>query len=390
MEDDYVTAQQASEMLGVSRATLYAYVSRKGIRSQPVPGTRQHRYSRIDLERLKTGGGSAGGTDRIVSEISTIRDGRLFYRGCDAAELSETATFEQVAALLWQVDADIFERAAPRPSRLFAELDALLTNEAGVDRALVHFPFLEQANPRAYDLSPAGMAATGVDIARWLTAIIANQRAASDAPIHLQFGRALSLEPEQTDLLRRVLILAADHGVTENCYAVRMVARTGVTPWRSVAVGLALAVGRHSKFGPNESLRRFVTEILAAPDPEPVVTRQLKEGQELPGFGSPLYPDGDPRAAALIDFCERALHDRPGYRKLRRAMELAFEFRSLRPNFALVSTFAEAITGLQSRREFVGLSSSEAPYLVGRSAGWVAHCIEQLGSGAERAGEMVD
>lgn len=59
---------------------------------------------------------------------------------------------------------------------------------------------------------------------------------------------SLSLQPEQTDLRRRVLILAADHGVTESTYAVRMVAKTGVTPWRSVSVGLALAVGRQSKF----------------------------------------------------------------------------------------------------------------------------------------------
>lgn len=121
-----------------------------------------------------------------------------------------------------------------------------------------------------------------------------------------------------------------------------------------------------------------------------MVIRQLKEGQELPGFGSAIYPHGDPRATALIAFCERALNEHPGYRKLRRAIELAYEFRALRPNFAFVSTFAEALTGLQSRREFVGLSSSEAPYLVGRSAGWVAHCIEQLGNADSRTVDAGD
>lgn len=387
MESDYVTAEQASAMLGVSRATIYAYVSRKGIRSHAVPGTRQHRYLRADIERLKSRTAQAA---TPASGITSVRGGELYYRGRNAAELSQSATFEEVAALLWETDAAIFDRPPPRRSKLFAQLDAAMASEAGVDRALAHFPFLEQANPRAYDLSPAGMAAAGVDIARWLTAIIVNRQSASDEPVHLQFERSLDLAPEQTDLLRRILVLAADHGVTETTHAVRMVARTGVTPWRAVATGIGLATGRQSKFGPNESLRRFVTEILDASDPEAVVTRQLKEGQELPGFGSPFYPDGDPRAAALIDYCERALHDRAGYRKLRRAIELAAEFRALRPNFALVSTFAEAITGLQSRRELVGLSSSEAPYLVGRSAGWVAHCIEQAASSDERPPDSGD
>lgn len=383
MEDDYISADEAATFLGVSRATIYAYVSRKGIRSHPVPGTRQHRYRRVDVEQIKARGRRPAGLPLgidIPSRITDVGDDELLYRGRSAIELSDHATLEQIAARLWDVDGSIFDRPPPRSSALFPKLDELLTAEAGVDRALAHFPFLEQANPRAYDLSHQGMAATGVDIVRWLTAIILNKSSASDEPIHLQFERSLALAPEQTDLLRRVLILAADHGVNESTYAVRMVARSGVTPWRSVSVGLALAVGRQSKFGQNESLRRFIAEILSAPDPEAVVTRQLREGGDLPGFGSPIYPNGDPRAAALVDFCDRALADHPGYRKLRRAIELAYEFRALRPNFAFVSTFAEELTGLQSRREFVGLSSSEAPYLIGRSVGWVAHCIEQVAS----------
>jgi len=395
MDDEYVSAEDASRLLGVSRTTLYAYVSRKGIRSKPVPGTREHRYRRTDVEQIKARRSKASAPGlrdepAIDSRITILREDDLLYRGRSAAELAETASFEQVAARLWDVESSVFDQPPPRGSRLFDTLDALLAGEAGVDRALAHIPFLEQANPRAYDLSPSGMAATGVDIVRWLTAIILCRSSASPDPIHLQFEHALALQPEQTELLRRVLILAADHGVNENTYAVRMVAKTGVTPWRSVSVGLALAVGRQSRFGQNESLRRFVAEILAAQDAEAVVTRQLKAGGELPGFGSLVYARGDPRATALLDFCERALHDHPGYRKLRRAVELAEEFRALRPNFAFVSTFAEALTGLQSRRELVGLSSSEAPYLVGRSAGWVAHCIEQLASSGGRTADSGD
>lgn len=378
MSDGYITAEEAAEILGVRRSTIYAYVSRKGVRSQQVPGTRQHRYWRPDVEALRARAARGKAYPaRADTNITLVTDDRVFYRGRDAAELAETATFDDVAAILWQADPSIFTRAAPRSSPLFAELDRLLHAEAGVDRALAHIPFLEHANPHCYDLSPAAMALTGVDIVRWLTAIILNAGRASDLPIHLQFQQVLDLQPEFADLLRRLLVLAADHGINEETRAVRAMASTGVTPWRAVATGLAIAVGRYSRFGQNDSLRRFVAELVAADNPEAVVIRSLKEAQDVPGFGSIQHAGGDPRATALLSYGDRALHDNRSFRRLRRAIDLVWEFRGQRPNFALLSTFTEEVVGLQSRRSFVGLSSSEAPYLVGRAAGWVAHCIEE-------------
>ena len=50
----WMTAADAARALGVSRATLYAYVSRGRIRSQAMPGTARTRgYARDDVERLR-------------------------------------------------------------------------------------------------------------------------------------------------------------------------------------------------------------------------------------------------------------------------------------------------------------------------------------------------
>jgi citrate synthase len=50
----WIAAGDASRLLGVSRATLYAYVSRGFIRSQATPGTTRERlYSHDDVERLR-------------------------------------------------------------------------------------------------------------------------------------------------------------------------------------------------------------------------------------------------------------------------------------------------------------------------------------------------
>ena len=50
----WISAADAARLLGVNRATLYAYVSRGFVRSQAAPGsTRERTYSRDDVERLR-------------------------------------------------------------------------------------------------------------------------------------------------------------------------------------------------------------------------------------------------------------------------------------------------------------------------------------------------
>ena len=50
----WLLAADAARLLGVSRATLYAYVSRGFIRSQSSPGsTRNRTYAHEDVERLR-------------------------------------------------------------------------------------------------------------------------------------------------------------------------------------------------------------------------------------------------------------------------------------------------------------------------------------------------
>ena len=110
----YLTAKQAADALGVTRATLYAYTSRGQLRSEPVSGRpRERRYYREDVEHLKerkearrdparaAARGLHWGGPVMESGITLIHNGRFYYRGRDAVKLAETASAEQVAALLW-------------------------------------------------------------------------------------------------------------------------------------------------------------------------------------------------------------------------------------------------------------------------------------------------
>src|SRR6267142_6950419 len=103
VDDSYFTAAQAAEALGVSISTLYVYVGRKGIRSQAIPGSKQRRYWRPDIERLRKNGASLPQASidlKIDSELTLLTEDDVFYRGRSAIALAEHASFEAVAALL--------------------------------------------------------------------------------------------------------------------------------------------------------------------------------------------------------------------------------------------------------------------------------------------------
>ncbi len=88
--------------------TLYTYVSRGLIRSEPTDGKkRNRRYRAEDVRRLKEQRRSPNrvalhfGTPVMDSAITLIADGRFFYGGHDAIALSRSRSLEQVAELIW-------------------------------------------------------------------------------------------------------------------------------------------------------------------------------------------------------------------------------------------------------------------------------------------------
>src|SRR5580692_8656467 len=110
----WLTAVEALQVLQVRPQTLYANVSRKKIRAKPDPqDPRRSLYHEADVRKMaRQHGGQRKATavaaaaiewgDPILSSsISTVVDGRLYYRGRDAVMLSEGSAFEEVAWGLW-------------------------------------------------------------------------------------------------------------------------------------------------------------------------------------------------------------------------------------------------------------------------------------------------
>lgn len=374
----YIDAEQAAAELGVSLATLYTYISRRGIRSQQVPGTKKRQYWKADIERVKnrrTAAPAAPAPDRQQdSSITLLTPTGPFYRGQSAIELSDTHTLEDTAALLWNAERDaVFRSGGSTAPAELRRLYDVFGAASIADKAIGILPFVERANPRAYDLSHEGMCRTGADLMRWYAAICAGRETTSSEPLHLQIAALCDGDDEVADLIRRVLVISADHGFGAGTYAIRAVASTGVTPYRSVLAGFAIAPGRRNVLGHRAAIARLLDELAGSDDPRAVVARRMQEGDDLPGFRFPWpYVGGDPRSRRLIEDLRQVRGDHPLVVKVFTAFSYAEEELGKFPGHGMVNDLIARVLGLPSR---------EYLYPLGRCAGWVAHSIEQYEAG---------
>jgi len=382
----FLTATQAADALGVTRATLYAYTSRGQLRSEPVSGQpRERRYYREDVERLKerkevrrdpskaAARGLRWGGPVLESGITLIHNGRFYYRGRDAVTLAGTSSAEEIAALLWAAEGTDEERR-------FDQSCALTTRQLAQLRTCAKEPFtlLQAALPIAaaadlasYDLRPAAVRQTGARIIRLLTALIARRDART--PIHRALQAAWAPKSDAVaDVIRTALVLCADHELNVSSFTARCAASAGATPYDVVSAAMATLKGyRHG--GAAERVLALVAEAQTPRSARAVVASRLRRGEGVPGFGHPLYPSGDPRAELLIRLAEAGGNevDRRSVRNLAKAgSELLHDAPNL--DFGLAAV---------TRTYRLPAQSPLLLFALGRTIGWIAHAIEEYASG---------
>src|ERR1700760_35038 len=107
MGKEWLSSKEAARRLGVSSATLYAYVSRGLLRSEGSNGQRERRFGSDDVagvERPRDLGRQGEsiaanaldfGTPVLESSLTLIEHGRLYYRGWDATQLARGSSLER-------------------------------------------------------------------------------------------------------------------------------------------------------------------------------------------------------------------------------------------------------------------------------------------------------
>jgi len=372
----YLTARETAERLGIKSDTLYAYVSRGLLRSQPIPGRRERGYRTEEVERLRAGRGLSRATRSepfvpvIDSAICLIEGGRLYYRGHDAIRLAETTTLEDIAGLLWGQDPiSTFRHSQRSEARGIGGRVGAAASLGVIERCHVRLAELAAADLGALDLTPHGIVRTGRAILYELAACIGDRPTAPD-PVHEQLAALWRLDQKGADLIRRCLVLLADHELNASTFVARCVASTGATPYAVVSGALAALSGRRHG-GAAASAEALLHEIAERDDPLAVMAARLARNEMLPGLGHPLYPAGDPRAAALLNAAMAAI---PASRALiEAAVAAARQLVPQPPNVDFALAAATTALGLPQ-------GTALAIFILGRTVGWIAHAIEQYQS----------
>lgn len=366
---EWITAEAAQARLGVKLQTLYAYTSRGMIANRPDGADpRRSLYAMEDVDRLavrKMRGRRANvaheamnfGEPVMASAITTIHAGRLYYRGRDAATLSETFTLEATARLLWGgEDGDPFSGLTTRP--------LTVSGPDGRSRAFAVLAQRAAVDPATTGRSDANLRREAASLMSDLVDAVGGQT--GTGLFHDRLARAWRIEGAKVDVIRRALVLCADHELNASTFTARVAASTGASLAAGALAGLsALSGPLHG--GMTARVAAFVGEARRSSDPHEAVMQRVAQGLPIPGFGHPLYSGADPRALAIAA-----------------AAPWSDEMQA-------IATAAERVTGARMNLDFslvamartLGLPA-DAPFILfalGRAAGWIAHMLEQRASG---------
>lgn len=358
----WMSATEALALLGTKPQTLYANVSRGRIAARPDPlNPRRSLYRQVDVERLAGRQRGRVPAKRVAAEtidwgepvlqtaISTVADGRLLYRGEDAAGFAEARTLEDVAALLW-----------PSPERPdFSAEDGKQGGMVGAYKAVA--ALVAHAMPTT-GRKPSVLLVDGTEVVSALACALAGP---GQEPVHERLARGWQ-RPEAADALRRALVLLAEHELNASTFAARVTASTGAPVAAAVMAGMAALAGPlHGNA--SQTLAGLVSQAEQW-GAEAAIGRHLRQGFLLPCFGHRLYQERDVRAAALMK----------GFASPRLFAELAEAGERLsgeRPNIDFALAAMTAAFGLPE----------DAPlqiFALARSVGWIAHALEQVDAGA--------
>jgi citrate synthase len=388
----WMPAPEAARVLGVNRATLYAYVSRGYVRSQAMPGrARQRGYSREDVEKHRRRTEERRSPDKaasralqwgmpVLESAITLIDGEtLYYRGHDARILARTRSLEEVASLIWTGRFDVSFAStcrgvgvgAHRRLPFAARAQAMLAAAAAADRV-------------ALDLRAESVARCGWRILHLLTAA-ATSAASRECPRvrHMERPRSLVTPDEAlagawgvrtsgADLIRTALILCADHELNVSSFVARCVASAGSNPYAVVIAALSALEGpKHG--GAGARVAAMLQTLRTSRDIGAALAARLGRGEPIDGFGHPLYQGGDPRAAMLLDLLRE---------RFPRSAELAFIGRVADEAAHAIGAKPNLDFSLAAIARLLKLPDG-APLMLfatGRTVGWIGHAIEQYAS----------
>ena len=335
--------------------------------------------------------------------------GVLVIAGYPLDQLADNATYEEAVYLLWngalpnrtQLDQFRAELAARRdlPPATLALLEAVAAAPKGHPR-----PTMEALRIAAgtLDLGGAPVAQGQGDkalaaqvLARIPTVVAAYWRLlqgerpiAPDADLSHAANYLYMLTGErpsdaETRGLETYLNTVIDHGLNASTFAARVIIATQSDLVSAITGAIGALKGPLHGGAPGPALD-MVFEIGFADRAETYLRAKIERGERLMGFGHRVYKVRDPRADMLAAAAERmfaASDDMELYRLAKSVEQTALRLLEEYKPGRNLQTNVEFFTALVLHG--LGLSTDlfTPTFAIGRAAGWIAHCFEQLETG---------
>lgn len=336
-------------------------------------------------------------------------EGVLLYRGYPIDQLAEKSSFLEVAYLL---------QAGELPNKdEFAKFEHEVTHHTMMHESLKSFlqGFRHDAHPMAMlAASVASMSAFYHDtldlqdpeqrrlaairlIAKVPTLAAAAYRYSIGQPIryprnslgyvdrflHMMFempSEPLELNPVVAKAMDLLFILHADHEQNASTSTVRLVGSTGANPYASVAAGITALWGP-AHGGANEAVLKQLAEIGTADNVEKAVLRAKDKNDpfRLMGFGHRVYKNFDPRAKIIREMTHKVLGEL-GINDPLLDVAMKLEEAALKDDYFVERKLypnVDFYSGIIYKALNIPTEMFTVMFAIGRTAGWVAHWLEQ-------------
>lgn len=373
-----LTAAEAAARLGVQRATLYAYVSRGLISRTVAMDGRTSLFDTEEVEQLRAGRRTATEGELatlITTRLTRVSDERVIVRGSDLVELLDDGlTFEQVADHLWQAGAEEQWPDIHDVQEIGPVLSALPETTRPLDRMRIITSMLSANDPLRHDLSDHSVRSVARSVITAMVVGAAPQGTAPSAGTPLAAallsrltGRSGTLK--QRSAVNAALVLLIDHGLASSTFAARIAASVRSDPYSVVGAGLGV-LGGQLHGAASAPVHDLFVSIEKTKDPSQAIGATQERHGSIPGFGHSVYRTNDPRCAPLLEAIGQAW---AGERRLGIVHEAA-DIVAARTDAVPNVDFALGALSYLSRMD---PSAGEAIFAIARTAGWLAHAMEE-------------
>ena len=201
--------------------------------------------------------------------------------------------------------------------------------------------------------------------------------------LHMMFevpSEPLELNPVVAKALDLLFILHADHEQNASTSTVRLVGSTGANPYACIAAGITALWGP-AHGGANEAVLKMLEEIGTPDNVESAIAKakDKESGFRLMGFGHRVYKNFDPRAKIIREMTHKVLGEL-GVNDPLLEVAMKLEEAALKDEYFIQRKLypnVDFYSGIIYKALKIPTEMFTVMFAIGRTAGWVAHWLEQ-------------